>query len=110
MKMKNIFLAFAVAALLSSCAVTVPSKVTNNPIGTKKGVSSSWVIGSGLGIYAKQPMPMIANTVYLGIPLNRNIGIVEAAKNGKISKIGCVDVKITNYILMTKFEYIVSGE
>lgn len=108
--MKNIFLAFTVAAVLSSCAVSVPSKVTNNSIGTKKGVSTTWTLGSGLGVIAKQPQPLIANTVYLGIPFNRNFGIVEAAKNGKISKIGCVDLKITNYIIITKVEYLVSGE
>lgn len=110
MKIKSIFLAFVCAAILSSCAVTVPCKVTNNPIGTKKGVSKTVTLASGLGIYAKQPQPMIANTVYQGLVFNKNFGIMEAVKNGKINKIGCVDLKITNYIFFTKLEYIVSGE
>jgi hypothetical protein len=42
--------------------------------------------------------------------LNKNFGIVEAAKNGKISKIGAVDIKTTSYVFFVKKEFIVSGE
>ena len=110
MKIKSIFIAFVCAAMLSSCAVTVPSKVTNNPIGTKRGVSTTISIGSGLGRFAKRPMPVTANTIYQGLIFNKNFGIIEAAQKGKISKIGAVDLKITSYVFFTKLEYIVSGE
>jgi hypothetical protein len=94
MKIKNIFAVSVATAVLSSCAMTVPFKVTNNEVGTKIGKSSSIVIG----------------TAQAGIFLNKNFGIIEAAKKGKISKIGVVDVRTDNYIIFTKQTFIVSGE
>lgn len=97
MKIKNLFLGFVAAALLSSCAITTPYLVTENSIGTKKGVSTSWALAYVPGYQD-------------GLILNRNLGVVEAAKNGKITKIGCVDKKVTSYVLIHKVEYVVSGE
>jgi hypothetical protein len=42
--------------------------------------------------------------------LNKNFGIVEAAENGGIEKIGAVDYKITSYVFFVKKEFIVAGE
>ena len=101
MKLKNLLgFGFAVA-LLTSCAVTTPMLVTNNSVGTKVGVSKTVCIGGA---------PGSARTQYHGIILNNNFGVVEAAKNGKISKIGAVDVKVTNYIFFQMKEMIVAGE
>lgn len=101
MKIKNILgLGFA-AAMITSCAITTPMMVTNNSIGTKTGTSSTVCLGGAPG-YGKSQ--------YHGIMFNKNFGIVEAAKKGKISKIGAVDVKITNYFIFQKKEMIVAGE
>jgi hypothetical protein len=90
-----------VSIILTSCAVTTPMAVTNNSIGSKVGVSTTICIGGA---------PGSARVQYHGIMLNQNFGIVEAAKNGKISKIGAIDVKTTNYIFFQKKEMIVAGE
>ena len=48
--------------------------------------------------------------MFNGIMLNKEFGIVDAAKNGKITKIGAIDLKVTNYVFFVKKEFIVSGE
>lgn len=110
MKLKLVLIAGVCAAFLSSCAVTLPYQVTNNDLGTKKGVSSTVTLFSGLGVRAKHYSPAIENRIYLGLTLNKDFGIINAAQNGKISKIGAVDLKITNYVLFTKLEWVVSGQ
>lgn len=100
--MKNLIILCCAVALLSSCAITTPYAVTNNKVGVKTGVSST------ISFFGK---PLMGSpTVYHGIILNKNFGVVEAAKNGKISKIGSVDLKTTSYVLFSKQEYIVTGE
>lgn len=101
MKIKNILGVGFAAAMLTSCAVTTPMVVTNNSVGTKVGVSKTVCIGGA---------PGSSRTQYHGIMLNKNFGVVEAAKNGKISKIGAVDVKVTNYVFFQMKEMIVAGE
>ncbi len=91
MKIKNILSIAIATAVLSSCAMTVPFRVTNNEVGTKIGKSTSIVIA---GV----------------IVLNKKFGIIDAAKQGKISKIGVVDLRTDNYIIFTKQQFIVSGE
>jgi hypothetical protein len=108
MKIKNIFLASASALLLGSCAVTSPFAITNNEIGTKVGTSTTICLFSGGG--ASIIAPVAPRVMYNGIMLNKNFGIVEAAKKGKITKIGAVDVKITSYVFFCKKEIIVAGE
>jgi hypothetical protein len=110
MKIKNLILATASAALLSSCALTVPFTVTNNEVGSKTGTSTTISLFSGAGKRASALAPQVGYRFYHGIMLNKNFGIVEAAQNGKISKIGVVDYKITSYVFFTKEEFIVSGE
>ena len=92
MKVKNIFALAVGTIVLASCAVTTPFRVTNNEVGTKIGRSNTLCIGS--------------------IQMNKKFGIIDAAKKGKISKIGVVDIKIDTYIpgLIYKKEFIVSGE
>ena len=91
--LKYIFSAVVLVAALSSCTVTVPYAVTDNPIGAKKGVSKTAVI---LGT----------------IQLNGNYGVAEAAKKGRIKGgISTIDIRTTSYfgpIFYTK-ELIVTG-
>ncbi|NBG65039.1 TRL domain-containing protein [Acidiluteibacter ferrifornacis] len=91
-KLKYIASAAILSAVLSSCSITTPLAVTELPIGPKKGVSET--------------------TVVLGyIQLNKEYGIAEAAKKGKITGgVSTVDVKYTNYIIFGKKELIITGE
>ncbi len=91
MKIKNILSVAIATAVLSSCAMTVPFKVTNNEVGTKIGKSTTIVI---------------AGVIFL----NKKFGIIDAAKQGKISKIGVVDLRTDNFLIFTKQQFIVSGE
>ncbi|MDA3882537.1 MAG: hypothetical protein PF481_04595 [Bacteroidales bacterium] len=80
----------AVVALLSSCTVTLPVAVSEAPIGNKRGVSESVVV--------------------LGLHLNNDFGIKDAAKNGKITgAIATVDKSTTDFILVQKVELIVTA-
>ena len=89
---KSAIAAVAVTALLSSCSVTMPVDVTNNAIGSKKGVSESVVL---------------FGTLYL----NGNYSIADAAKNGKIKGgISTVDEKTSKFVFFAKKELIVTGE
>jgi hypothetical protein len=54
--------------------------------------------------------PTSGKTIFHGLMLNKNFGIVEAAENGGIEKIGAVDYKITSYVFFVKKEFIVAGE
>ena len=101
--MKKIILSsILLTGLLTSCSVTKPFLATNNEVGSKIGKSSSvCLLTGGQATYAG---------MFNGIMLNKNFGIVEAAKKGGIEKIGLVDLKITNYIIFVKKEFIVSGE
>ena len=92
-----------VAMLAASCSVTHPYQVTNNPIGAKKGKSSTTVI---LGLGINTPIRYSSS----GIRFNKNYGIIEAAKKGKITRIGSVDLQYTSYFFYGKFTLIVTGE
>lgn len=111
MKIKNVLIAAVSVAILSSCSVTMPFAVTNNEIGSKTGTSKTKCFFTGMGtarIFApvfRQGAPM-----YNGIMSNKNFGVVEAAKNGKITKIGAVDIKVTPHFFWVEKEFIVSGE
>ena len=67
--MKKTVLLFAVAGVLSlsSCVISKSHQITDNPIGTKVGMSKG-------------------RNLLIG-----DAGIAAAAKNGKITKIGSVD-------------------
>lgn len=93
--MKNINkILFGAVAILafSSCTITQPYAVTDHPIGSKTGVSKTNVI---LGV----------------IQMNKDYGVADAAKQGKIKgPISTVDLKISNYILFSTKELIVTGD
>ena len=108
--LKNILLLSVVATLISSCTVTYPFMVTNNSLGTKIGRSKSVVIFSGSHAKTTKLGAYQTHTLYSGILLNKNFGIVEAAKKGGISKIGAVDYKVTSYLFYVTTEFIVAGE
>ena len=98
--LKNIIAVSALALTFASCSITYPYTATNNPIGGKTGVSKTSIIFG------------VANEHNLGagIVTNKDYGVVEAAKKGKIDKIATVDIKVTNYVIFKKAEIIVTGE
>jgi hypothetical protein len=81
----------------------MPYAVTNNTVGEKKGVSTTNLIFGQTGAWGGNIQAGLFST-------NKNFGVIEAAKKGKIDKIGSVDVKTTNYIFFKKVEVIVTGE
>jgi hypothetical protein len=84
-------MAIAVAATLTSCSITLPYDVSAAPIGDKKGSSSTILLGAW--------------------QLNKNFGIAEAAKQGKITGgVAIVDRKMTNYVFFQKATLIVYGK
>ena len=99
--MKKYIIALSAIGLMASCSITRPYTATNNPIGSKVGKSETGVIfGTSAG-------DELAVGVFV---LNKNFGVIEAAKKGKINKIATVDVKTTNYLFFQKVEIIVTGE
>jgi len=89
-KIKTIFLLFAITAMVSSCALTMPVNATSNPVGNKVGSAKA--------------------TGYLGILFfNADASIQTAAKNGGITEISTVDVKTTNILnIILTYETIVT--
>lgn len=83
----------------TSCTMTRPYTATNNPIGDEVGKSKTTLIfGTSSGMNLSS-----------GFSTNKNFGVIEAAKKGGIDKIGCVDVRTTNYLIFQKVEIIVRG-
>lgn len=82
--------AFAAAALMSSCALTLPVAATSNPVGSKVGTARAtrvmlwWVAGDA--------------------------SIQSAAKNGGITRISTVDVKSSRGLFSRSIQTIVTGE
>jgi hypothetical protein len=97
--MKKYILGTLVIGLMASCTITRPYAVTNNPIGSKRGVSKT-------STFISYPSELAAG-VFVS---NKNFGVIEAAKKGKINKVATVDVKKTNYLFFQKVEVIVTGE
>lgn len=98
--LKNITFIATLAIIFASCSVTYPYTATNNPIGSKRGVSKTTIIFGGAN----------EHNLGAGIVTNKNYGVIEAAKKGKVDKIATVDIKVTNLILFRKAEIIVTGE
>ena len=82
--MKNTIKLLFAALLLGSCTITTPVAVTNNPLGSKQGVSEGNIFKAAT--------------------------VSEAVKNGGISKISTVDKSVTITNLLGKHAYIVTGE
>jgi hypothetical protein len=97
--MKKLASAFilGLGLVVTSCSTVMPITATNNEIGDKVGKSTSTCLFSYGGISS-------------GIVLNEDYGIQEAAKNGGLTTIATVDLKVQNYILFTKHTLIVTGK
>jgi len=91
-KIKTFVLLFSVAAMISSCSLTLPVAATSNAVGSKVGTSKA--------------------TGYLGVLFfNADASIRTAAKNGGITKISTVDVKAGSILgIIVTYETIVTGE
>ena len=89
--MKKVFLIFAAALLLSSCAITLPVNATSNEVGSKVGMSKA--------------------TGYLNVLwFDQDASIQKAAKQGGVTKISTVDLKQTNMLgIIQTYECIVTG-
>lgn len=77
---------------LTACSITYPGTATSNPVGSKVGTAKA--------------------TVVLGFSFDEDASIQTAAKNGGITRISTVDIKVTNvlgYLFLT-YETIVTGE
>lgn len=75
--MKKIkFLTLSVGFLMLSSCVTSTYMVTDNPVGTKKGVAKLSLFG-----------------------VDKDISLEKACKNGEITKIGTVEVRTTYFII-----------
>ena len=96
---KNAFVIVAASTLMFSCTTVLPVTATNNAIGDKVGRSSTTIL---FGFASGQNLGT-------GIVLNKNYGVIEAAKKGGLSEVATVDIKVTNYILFEKAEIIVTG-
>lgn len=101
MKSLNKILAIVgIVAFISSCTTIYPVTATNNPIGSKTGSSKTAILGTAGG----------NGGLGLGLVFNGDYGVIEAAENGNIEKVATVDIKVTDYIIFTKAEIIVTGE
>lgn len=94
--MKNIItkglLAGALVYTVASCSVTVPVTASNAEIGSLRGTSETVVL-------------------FGAIYLNKNYGIKEAAKKGKItSAIATMDEETKSYIIFQKKKLIVTAK
>lgn len=91
-KMKVVAAIFAVAIMMSSCALTLPVNATGLTIGDKVGTAKA--------------------TGYLGMLFfDADASIRTAAKNGGITRISTVDLKQTNLLnLIVTYETIVTGQ
>lgn len=92
--MKNVFKGLALGALaltFTACSITAPVTATSNAVGSKVGTSKA--------------------TVILGLSFDEDYSIRSAAKQGGISKISTVDVKVSTILnLYNTYETIVTGE
>ncbi len=84
--------ALSAAAMMSSCALTLPVNATSNAIGSKVGTAKA--------------------TGYLGVLFfDQDASIKKAAKSAGISKVSTVDIKESNFLgLIVTYETIVTGE
>ena len=93
-KIKVLLLAFVaiVFVSLASCTSNQPISATSNPLGSKVGISSGYML--------------------FFLPNFGEATIYNAAKNGGITKISTVDFRVTNYVVIpfAQVECIVTGE
>ena len=90
-KLTTLFIASALTFMVSSCSTTMPVAASKAEIGQSRGTSST--------------------VVFLGVYLNSEYGIKEAATNGNISSaIATVDEKVTNFIIFQTRQLIVTAK
>jgi len=91
-KIKTLALGLVAAAMMTSCAITLPVNATSNPIGNKVGTAKA--------------------TGFLGVLFfDADASIRTAAKNGGITRVSTVDIKHTSLLnLIVTYETIVTGE
>lgn len=89
-KIKNIICGLSVV-FLTSCSVSYPLLITDNVATEKRGEASYDVI---LGIIR---------------PMNADVSIATAAKNGGITQVGSVDYKVKAGLFKTTYTTIVTG-
>jgi hypothetical protein len=92
--MKKALLTLGAIAMLSlsSCSLTLPVAATSNPVGAKVGTAK-------------------ATGFFSVLFFNQDASIQKAAKNGGITKISTVDIKMGNILgLIVTYETIVTGE
>lgn len=108
MKLINYISGLAFVALLTSCSVTMPITATNNASSGKVGKASNSCLsyGSAARLFQGDLIPVSGGWCFN----DKNYDIATAAKNGGISKVATVDLKITNYIIYYEYELIVTGE
>lgn len=76
--------------VFASCSTYMPIAATSNPIGAKRGTSST--------------------TFVLGIELGGASTIEQAAKAGGITHVSTVDFKTVNYLIYVRQTCIVTGD
>jgi hypothetical protein len=91
-KITTFVMMVAIAAVMSSCSLTLPVNATSNPVGNKVGTAKA--------------------TGFLGVLFfDQDASIRSAAKNGGITRISTVDIKQGNILnLIVTYETIVTGE
>ncbi|MDR1098885.1 MAG: TRL-like family protein [Treponema sp.] len=90
MKKLLVLLMLAVTIVLVGCASTSPGFATDNPIGSKIGEASA--------------------TTWFGFLHTGDSGIITAANNGGISRIGAVDYRATNFLIVQQVTTVVAGD
>lgn len=116
MKKVALLMGVAFSLGLGSCTTISPITATNNSVGTKVGTASNTCIFTA-GAAAAQAAPSVAgagngfNLISAGLCFNNgSYGIVDAAQNAGIERVGSVDLKTSWYVFFTKYELIVTGE
>lgn len=104
--MKKLLTIILAGCFMASCTVTTPVTATNNTIGSKVGTAEATCLFA-LPIAGIGEGTNLSSGLVLG---GDKYTISQAAKNGGISKIATVDVKIQNFYLFTKNTIIVTGE
>jgi hypothetical protein len=109
-----------VSGMLMSCSTTTPLTATSNPVGDKKGTSSTTCFFSLLtSVTYESQQELQPNTLrgQRGTPTSwgvcfglKDYGIHEAATNGNIDKVATVDLRQTNYLLWRQYELVVGGK
>lgn len=91
-KLMVFFAAIITTVMLASCSLTLPVAATSNAVGSKVGTAT-------------------ATGFFSILFFNQDASIQTAAKNGGISKISTVDVKMGNILgIIVTYETIVTGE